>query len=116
MPRNVHPAVHDILETIARVQEKTAGRTLIDLRADWELRFIVERAIEIISEASRRLPDDLKATRQEIPWPSVAGIGNILRHEYHSVSDKIIWDVVSCDLPALRKAVEAIAKTIEQSD
>ena len=114
MPRKVHPAIHDILETIARVQEKTAGKTLAELRADWELRFIVERAIEIISEASRRLPDELKATRPEIPWSSVAGIGNVLRHEYHTISDKVIWDVVSGDLPALKEAVEAIAATIEK--
>jgi uncharacterized protein with HEPN domain len=113
MPRNVQPAIHDILETITRVQEKTAGKTLGDLQADWEPRFIVERAIEIISEASRRLPNEIKATRPEIPWRSVAGIGNVLRHEYHTISDKVIWDVVHGDLPALKTAVEAMAAEIQ---
>ena len=113
MPRKLYPALHDILETIARVQEKTAGKTLGDFQADWELRFIVERAIEIISEGSRRLPEEAKAMRPEIPWRSVAGIGNVLRHEYHTISDKIIWDVVQGDLPALKTAVEAIAAKIE---
>ena len=109
MARKVEPAIHDILETINRVQTKTAGRTFAEFQADWELRFIVQRAIEIISEASRRLSPEIKATRPEIRWPSIAGIGNVLRHEYHTISDKIIWDVVQEDLPELRIAIEAIA-------
>ena len=67
MPRSIYPAINDILETIDRVRSKVAGKTLTEFRGDWELRFIVERAIEIIPEATRRVPDDLKALRPEIP-------------------------------------------------
>jgi uncharacterized protein with HEPN domain len=56
MARKVTHAIHDILETIGRVQTKLAGKTFVEFSTDWELRFIVQRAIEIISEASRRLP------------------------------------------------------------
>jgi uncharacterized protein with HEPN domain len=112
MPRKARPAITDILETIARVRGKLAGKSFDEFAADWELRFIVQRGIEIISEATRRLPDDLKATQPEIPWRSVAGIGSILRHEYHTVSDKIVWDVVHGDLPALEVAVRAIERQL----
>ena len=54
------------------------GKTFVDFENDWELKFIVQRAIEIISEASRRIPDELKATRPEIEWRSIASIGNFL--------------------------------------
>jgi uncharacterized protein with HEPN domain len=67
MARKLRPIIQDILETIERVQGKMAGRTFAQFAADWELRFIVQRGIEIISEATRRLPDDIKATRPEIP-------------------------------------------------
>jgi uncharacterized protein with HEPN domain len=77
MERAVAHTIHDILETVERVQVKTAGKTLAEFEADWELRFIVQRAIEIISEATRRLPEELKAARPEIEWRSVAGIGNV---------------------------------------
>lgn len=113
MSRKVHPAVLDILETIERVQGKMAGKSFAEFSSDWELRFIAERAIEIISEASRRLPDDLKARRPEIPWRSIAGIGNLLRHEYHSISNKVIWDVLESDLPPLKAAVEVIRSALE---
>ena len=113
MPRKVGHAIHDILETIARVENKVAGRSFSQFQGDWEFRFVVQRAIEIISEATRRLPDEIKATRPEIRWRSVAGIGSVLRHDYHTISDKVIWDVVHEELPRLKAAIEAIAKTLD---
>jgi uncharacterized protein with HEPN domain len=94
------------------VQEKYEARPLRDFESDWELKFIIQRAIDIISEASRRIPDELKATRPEIEWRSIASIGNFLRHEYHSISDKVIWDVVQVDLPDLKIAIDAIAAAL----
>ncbi len=114
MTRAVSPAIHDILETIERLRSKVAGRTFAEFEADWELQFIVQRAIEIISEATRRIPDDLKATRPEIRWSSIAGIGNVLRHEYHTVSNKIVWDVVQAELAPLKAAIEAIAASASE--
>lgn len=114
MSRKIDPYVYDILENIERVQSEASGQSFADFQRDWKLRFAVQRAIEIISEASRRLPADLKATRPEIPWPSIAGMGNLLRHEYQSISDKVIWEVVQRDLPLLKTAVEAIAKSLDE--
>ena len=75
----------------------------------WELRFLAQRAVEIISEASRRLPDELKAAYPDIRWKSIAGIGNVLRHEYHTVADQLIWNAVRHELPSLRRAVQEMA-------
>jgi uncharacterized protein with HEPN domain len=106
MKRKVAHIIKDILETIERVQSKIGGKAFADFESDWEKRFILQRAIEIIS---RRLPDELKATKPEIDWRSVAGIGNVLRHEYHTISDKVIWDVAQSDLPRLKTAIEEIS-------
>jgi uncharacterized protein with HEPN domain len=67
----------------------------------------VERGIEIISEASRHLTDALKARNPEIPWQKVAGIGNVLRHNYEHIAAAVIWKLVQADLPALEKACRA---------
>src|SRR6204780_738522 len=85
-----------------------------DFENSRQLRWLVQRAIEIISEASRGIPQDLTATRPEIPWPRVQGIGNVLRHEYSGLSDKIIWNVVIDELPRLKLAVLAIAAMVKQ--
>ena len=63
----------------------------------------MERGVEIISEASRRLPDKMKARHGEIPWAKVAGIGNVLRHDYESVSAPIMWQLVREHLQPLEQ-------------
>ena len=70
---------------------------------DKRKRWLIERGIEIISEASRHLSDELKARHPEIPWSKVAGIGNVLRHEYERIAHDVLWRVVRDDLPPLEK-------------
>jgi uncharacterized protein with HEPN domain len=84
---------------------------LAEFSADWRLSYVVQRAIEIISEAARHVPASLQASRPEIPWRQVMGIGNVLRHEYQGLSDAIIWGVVVDELPKLKLAIESIART-----
>jgi uncharacterized protein with HEPN domain len=67
-----------------------------------------------VSEASRRLPADLKAKRPEIPWADIAGIGNTLRHGYDSLDHAPIWGVVERDLPPLKAAVEAMLQELDR--
>jgi uncharacterized protein with HEPN domain len=79
------------------------GVTLEAFEPDRRKRWIVEHGIEIISEASRRLPDDLKARHPDIPWPKVAGISNMLRRDYEHVAHDVLWRVVGDDLSLLEK-------------
>lgn len=81
-----------------------ADVTLGAFESDKRKRWLVERGIEIISEASRHLNEELKARHPEIPWSKVAGIGNVLRHEYERVAHDVLWRVVSNDLPPLENA------------
>ncbi len=85
-----------------RVRSKLDGVSLEAYDNNWELQWIVERGVAIISEASRHLPDELKVRYPEIPWKLIAGIGNIIRHDYGDVSGPIIWKVVTADLPTLK--------------
>ena len=69
--------------------------------------YAVTRCLEIISEASRRLPDQLKSSRAEMPWAEMAAAGNIYRHEYEDVQHQLVWATVIERLPALLALVEA---------
>jgi len=91
----------DIVEAIALIQAEMAGVKLAAFAQDRRKRWIVERGLEIISEASRHLPAALKAKHPEIPWAKVAGIGNILRHEYERIAYDVLWHVVRDNLPPL---------------
>ncbi len=88
----------DIFEAIERVRTVTAGIALEALEGDWEKKWLAERGVEIISEASRHLPDELKARHPQIPWAKIAGIGNVLRHDYERIAPAILWKVASEDL------------------
>ena len=78
------------------------------------MRDAVERGIEVISEASRHLPEELKAQYSGVPWRSVAGIGNIIRHGCDVVNDQALWNTIEQSLPPLRAAVEALIARLER--
>lgn len=111
-PRKFQFALAEILDEITWVQQQTAGKDFDQFEEDRKLRYAVERSIEIISEASRRIPDELKATRPEINWKAIAGIGNVMRHDYHATSPAIIWNAVEIEFPPLQAAVQAIAAAV----
>ena len=73
--------------------------------ADPRTVYAVARCLEIVSEASRRLPDDLKARHPSIAWRDMAGAGNIYRHDYEDVTAQHVWDAVQFDLPPLRAVI-----------
>lgn len=77
------------------------------------LRHAVERCIEIVSEASRRLPDDLKNRHPEVPWSKVAGIGNILRHDYDEIDDAVMWHAAPVEIRPLAEAVDCMLSGIQ---
>ena len=102
-PASPVPRVTDIVEAIELIRSEMAGVTLQAFEQDKRKRWLVERGIEIISEASRHFSDELKAKHPEIPWSKVAGIGNVLRHEYEHVAHDVLWHVVRDDLPPLER-------------
>ncbi|MBJ3784343.1 HepT-like ribonuclease domain-containing protein [Devosia sediminis] len=68
-----------------------------------------ERYLEIISEASRHVPDDLKSSHgPDIPWRAMAALGNVLRHAYHLTDLEILWRIYEQDLRPLRSSVAAM--------
>ncbi|MEB2847076.1 HepT-like ribonuclease domain-containing protein [Endobacterium cereale] len=111
MAREFRHFLHDIIYAITAIETAIAGKSFEDYQNDTMLKLGLERAVEIISEASRHIPEHLRSTRPEIPWPKVRGIGNVLRHEYHGLSDRIIWAVIEDELPRLRIAIEAIQQS-----
>ena len=97
----------DIIKAIELIRGELDGVTIETFQSDIRKRWLIERGIEIISEASRRLPDTMKARHTNIPWPKVAGIGNVLRHDYEHVAHDVLWRLVREDLPILEEVCRA---------
>ena len=100
----------DIRDAIRRIERYTKGQTSTTFRKSELVRDAVERCIEIISEASRRIPADLKARHPDIPWAKVAGVGNVFRHDYDEVHPPLVWEIVTEHLPALHRAVNILLR------
>jgi uncharacterized protein with HEPN domain len=97
----------DIVHHIDLAESFLAGIDYAAFEAD-PLRFhAVTRCLEIVSEASRRLPDDLKERHPSIAWKEMAAAGNVHRHDYGSIAKRRIWQTVRLALPPLRSAIES---------
>ena len=110
--RRVGPVLSEMLEAIHGIETHTAGLSLDDFKQNWLLKLAVQRALEIVSEASRHIPEDLLDVAPDIPWKQIHGIGNILRHEYHKIADDVIWAVVTQHVAPLKIAVQAIQQSV----
>ena len=109
----LHDRLLHIVDAIDCIDEFQTGKSFDDYVSDRMLRDAIERNFERLSKASRYVPDDRKAEPCNVPWHDVAGIGNILRHGYERVIDRLIFDTARNDLAPLRAAVEAMIREVE---
>lgn len=106
MPSNpAGTALRDILHHIDLATHFAASFDATSFHDDLRTVYAVTRCLEIISEASRRLPDELKARHPSIAWKRIAGAGNIYRHNYEDVEARFVWETVQRDLPLLRAVI-----------
>jgi uncharacterized protein with HEPN domain len=94
-----------ILDAIAQVRLRTAGLDLETFKKDRFLQLGVERCLEIISEATRHIPADLKDRQTTIPWRRISDIGNRIRHSYHAIDSEIIWEIARSELGELNDVI-----------
>ncbi len=105
-PDAVRRRLEDMHHHIVLAQAFAEGMSYDALRNDLRTTYAVIRCLEIISEASRRLPDELKARHPSIQWRDMAAAGNIYRHDYEDVAARGIWDTLRLHLPPLRTVIE----------
>ena len=102
----------DILEAITAIERHLHGDKLAferdELRQTWFLRHL-----QIIGEAARGLPTEVRDLAPDIPWPKIIGMRNVLVHGYFDVDTDIVWEAVVSDVPALKPAILGLLRQIE---
>ena len=106
-------ALTDILHNIQLATNFTQGMNYKSFCADLRTVYALTRCFEIISEASRRLPKQLKARHPNIPWSDIAGAGNVYRHSYENVLEQILWHTLKHALQPLKTVVEEELRRLE---
>jgi uncharacterized protein with HEPN domain len=115
MPSDAHDLrrwLDDIRHHIALAQQFAAGMDYDAFRGDLRTTYAITRCLEVISEASRRLPTELKARHPSIHWRDMAAAGNVYRHEYEDVAPHDVWDTLNYHLPPLQSVVEQELATL----
>ncbi|MFN0133104.1 MAG: DUF86 domain-containing protein [Phycisphaerales bacterium] len=100
--------LRDMLDACDRIGRFVKGKTFDDYHADDLLRSAVERQIEIVGEAARRLTDAFRSAHPEIPWRPVIAQRHILAHEYGEIEDDLIWRVATVHIPALSEQIRPL--------
>ena len=100
-------------DEIENLSQELVGLGFETYRESYGLRRITERAIQIVSEAARALPEELRARYPDAPWGDIIGIGNPLRHEYHRIDDKVLWETTTVDLPKLQPIIQRMLGEFE---
>lgn len=114
MPPTAADRLVHILAAIETIETALANKRVEDLTGDLMLRLALERSLEIICEASRRVPDDLKTQHPDIDWRGMIDFGNELRHAYHRIDPVTLWAIAHRDLPPLKALAQRIIHESEK--
>ncbi|HYQ73297.1 MAG TPA: HepT-like ribonuclease domain-containing protein [Gammaproteobacteria bacterium] len=106
----------DMLDAARQTAGFAAGIGLDQLLADVRTRYAIERSLEIIGEAARRVSPQTRADHPEIPWAGIIGFRNVLAHEYGAIDYRRLYAVVADGVPGLIIALEAILDSLEDTE
>lgn len=98
----------DIIESISLIDEYVASLTKERFNKDQKIKNAVLRRLEIIGEAVKQLPKKVKEENPEVAWRRIAGLRDVLSHEYFGIEIDRIWKIIQKDLPKLKKQIQKI--------
>ena len=110
--RDMRLYLNDIWESIIAIEEYTQPITEEDFYENRQAQDAIVRRLEIIGEAVKNIDDDFRKNYPEIPWKKIAGLRDIITHEYFGVKLERIWEVIRKDIPDLKKKMTRIKEVI----
>lgn len=110
MHRSVLQYLDDILEAIRNIEEDSSDISFDEFVADRRRKDAVVRNFEIIGEATKKIPDDLKARNPAVAWKQVAGLRDVIAHGYFRVDYEVLWGIVTQTVPGFKAAIVKIRK------
>lgn len=113
MRREIGDFLQDILEAMSNALEFVEGMSYEEFSRDTKTLYALIRAVEIMGEAVKNIPDNVRNRYPEIPWKGMAGMRDKVIHGYFNVRPERIWEVVKRDIPKLKPHFEKILEEIQ---
>jgi uncharacterized protein with HEPN domain len=108
MPRDYKVYLDDIIEAAEHIEKYTSGLSLEAFSKDRKTRDAVLYNLQVVGEAIKKVPEEVRSRHPDIEWKKIAGLRDILVHEYFGIDVDIVWDVVANKLPDLKLQIEKI--------
>jgi uncharacterized protein with HEPN domain len=113
MKREIADFVEDVIKAMNKAVKFVEGMSYKEFIQDEKTVFAVIRAIEIIGEAVKNIPDDVRKTYPEIPWRGMAGMRNKVIHEYFGVDPEVVWKTIRERIPEVKPLFEKMLKDLQ---
>lgn len=105
--------LEDILDSILKIEMFIQNQKFEDFAGDEKTQFAVIRALEIIGEASKKIPESVRQNFPNVPWSIMAGMRDKLIHDYFGVDIEVVWKTATFDLKNIKPAIQEIIKIFQ---
>ncbi len=113
--RDIRDYIQDILTSITDVEEFIEGMTFDDFSKDKKTVNAAIRSLEVLGEATRHIPRNIRGKYKEVPWAKMAGLRNVLIHEYMGVDLKTVWNIMTKRIQELKPSIEDIKTDLNKA-
>ena len=113
--RNPLLYIYDIIDCIEKIETYSSDLTIEEFQKTPEKQDAILRRLEIIVEAVKKIPPEIKEKQKEIPWKSIAGLRDVVIHEYFGVNIDRVWKLINTDIKTLKIANMKIKDDLEKN-
>lgn len=114
MKRDYKLRIQDIIDHINSIESYIKDKTKDNFYASRLLQDAVIRCLEVIGEATKNIPEEVRLKYPDLPWKKMAGLRDVVIHDYSEVVEERVWNTITIELPKTKKLINKIKKDLEK--